>query len=71
MAGDDFAALLEPGYAYFNEEGQLIQLEDMATAKTVRVGKCTDHSKEYARHSQVLQGQLYSIQVQAFPARLW
>ena len=48
VAGDDFAALLEPGYAYFNEEGQLIQLEDMATAKTVRVGKCTDHSKEYA-----------------------
>ncbi len=48
VADDDFAALLEPGYAYFDNDGQLIPLEDMATAKTVRVGQCTDHSKEYA-----------------------
>lgn len=48
VADDDFAALLEPGYAYFDNDGQLIPLADMATAKTVRVGQCTDHSKEYA-----------------------
>ncbi len=48
VADNDFAALLEPGYAYFNEEGQLIPLEDMATATVVRIGQCTDHSKEYA-----------------------
>ena len=48
VADDDFAALLEPGYAYFNEEGQLIPLADMAAATVVRVGQCTDQSKEYA-----------------------
>ena len=47
VADDDFAALLEPGYAYFNEEGQLIPLADMAAATVVRIGQCTDHSKEY------------------------
>ncbi len=47
VADDDFAALLEPGYAYFNEDGQLIPLADMAAATVVRIGQCTDHSKEY------------------------
>ena len=50
VADDDFAALLEPGYAYFNEDGQLIPLADMATAKTVRVGQCTDHSDKSYSH---------------------
>ena len=51
VADDDFAALLEPGYAYFDNDGQLIQLEDMATAKTVRVGQCTDHSDKSYSHN--------------------
>ena len=51
VTDDDFAALLEPGYAYFDNAGQLIPLENMATAKIVRIGQCTDHSKEYAVNS--------------------
>ena len=50
VADDDFAALLEPGYAYFDNDGQLIPLADMATAKTVRVGQCTDHSDKSYSH---------------------
>ena len=44
MADGDFAALLAPGCAYFDESGNPIRPEDMAKVKIVTVDKCTDHA---------------------------
>ena len=46
MADGDFDALLEDGYAYYDENGNWIPSEKMAEAKTVVVKQCTDHSKK-------------------------
>ena len=45
-ADGDFGALLEDGCAYYDEGGNWIPPENMATAKKVIVKQCTDHSKE-------------------------
>ena len=45
-ADGDFGALLENGCAYYDEGGNWIPPENMATAKKVIVKQCTDHSKE-------------------------
>ncbi len=42
-ADGDFSALLVPGYAYFDENGNLIPEADMAKTKTVVVAACTEH----------------------------
>ncbi len=44
VADGDFAALLAPGCAYFDESGNPIRPEDMAKVKIVTVDKCTDHA---------------------------
>ena len=46
MADGDFGALLEDGYAYYDENGNWIPSAKMAEAKTVIVKQCTDHSKK-------------------------
>lgn len=46
VANDNFGALLEDGCAYYDEGGNWIPPENMATAKKVIVKQCTDHSKE-------------------------
>ena len=43
---DNFDALLEDGYAYYDDSGNWLSPDDMATAKKVIVKKCTDHIKE-------------------------
>ncbi len=46
----DFAALLAPGYAYFDETGSRISLTELASSappRTVVVARCTDHDKAY------------------------
>ena len=48
-ADGDFAALLAPGCAYFDGDGNPILPGDMADATTVVVGECTGHAgKSYA-----------------------
>ena len=42
-ADGDFSALLVPGYAYFDENGNLIPEANMAKTKTVVVAACTEH----------------------------
>ena len=42
-ADGDFSALLVPGYAYFDENGNLIPEADMARTQTVVVAACTEH----------------------------
>ena len=44
-ANNDFAALLEAGYAYFDASGALIPLANLGTATTVVVKKCEAHEK--------------------------
>ena len=44
VADGDFAALLAPSCAYFDESGNPIRPEDMAKVKIVTVNKCTDHA---------------------------
>lgn len=46
----DYTALLEEGYAYFDENGDPIQPEDLANALTVVVQQCTEHNKTYTRN---------------------
>lgn len=46
----NYAALLEEGYAYFDENGDPIQPEDLANALTVVVQQCTEHNKTYTRN---------------------
>lgn len=46
----NYAALLEEGYAYFDENGNPIQPEDMADALTVVVQQCTEHNKTYTHN---------------------
>lgn len=50
-ANNDFAALLEPGYAYFDASGTLIPLADVGIAKTVVVKKCENHEKGSYTHA--------------------
>ncbi|MDE6994814.1 MAG: Ig-like domain-containing protein, partial [Lachnospiraceae bacterium] len=49
-ADGDFAALLEPGYIFFDASGNRIPLENMAAAKEVTVGQCMDHSDKNCTH---------------------
>lgn len=49
-ADGDFDALLEPGYIYFDNDGNQITAADMAAAKLVTVGQCTDHSSKTYTH---------------------
>ena len=42
-ADDNFSDFLAPGCAYFDENGSPILPADMALARTVVVGECTDH----------------------------
>ena len=42
-ADGDFAALLAPGCAYFDGDGNPMSLADVADARTVVVAQCTDH----------------------------
>ena len=42
-ADGDFAALLAPGCAYFDGDGNPMPLADVADARTVVVAQCTDH----------------------------
>ncbi len=51
VADGDFASLLAPGCAYFDETGNPIQPENMAKAKTVVVGECTDHAGKSYEHT--------------------
>ena len=44
-ADNDFADLLEAGYAYFDASGALIPLANLGTATTVVVKKCEAHEK--------------------------
>ena len=46
----DYTALLEEGYAYFDENGDPIQPEDLANALTVVVQQCTEHNKTYTHN---------------------
>ncbi len=46
----NYAALLEEGYAYFDENGDPIQPKDMADALTVVVQQCTEHNKTYTHN---------------------
>ena len=50
IRADDFAALLAPGYVYFDAAGNAILPADMAAARTVVVGQCTDHSDKSYGH---------------------
>ena len=49
-ANGDFAALLEPGYIYFDAGGNRILPENMAAAKMATVGQCMDHSDKSCTH---------------------
>lgn len=51
VADGDFASLLAPGCAYFDETGNPIQPENMAKAKTVVVGECSDHAGKSYEHT--------------------
>ncbi len=51
VADGDFAALLAPGCAYFDESGNPIRPEDMAKVKIVTVNKCTDHAGKSYKHT--------------------
>ena len=51
VADGDFASLLAPGCAYFDETGNPIQPENMAKAKTVVVGECTGHAGKSYEHT--------------------
>lgn len=42
-ADGDFAALLAPGCAYFDRDGNPVPTENLAAATTLVVGPCTDH----------------------------
>lgn len=44
---DNFAGLLAPGCAFFDESGSPILPEKMARVREVTVKQCTDHSKTY------------------------
>lgn len=44
VADGDYAALLGEGYAFF-DGGSAISPENLASAKTLTVGQCTDHAK--------------------------
>jgi methionine-rich copper-binding protein CopC len=46
MANDNFGALLEDGCAYYDDSGNWLSPDDMATATKVIVKQCTDHIKE-------------------------
>ncbi|MCI8537818.1 MAG: hypothetical protein HFF18_04030 [Oscillospiraceae bacterium] len=46
----DFDALLDPGYTYLDADGNRILPADMAAAKLVTVGACTDHSDKSYTH---------------------
>ena len=51
VADGDYAGLLEEGFAFF-EGGNAITPESMASARTLTVGRCTDHtSKTYVHAS--------------------
>ncbi len=50
IRADDFAALLAPGYVYFDAAGNAILPADMAAARTVVVGQCMDHSDKSYGH---------------------
>lgn len=50
-ADGDFAALLAPGCAYFNGDGNPILPGDMADATTVVVGECTGHAGKTYEHT--------------------
>ena len=51
VADSDFAALLAPGCAYFDESGNPIRPEDMAKVKIVTVDKCTGHAGKSYKHT--------------------
>ena len=46
----DFASLLSPNCAFFDESGSPILLSDLAAVRTVVVGQCAGHSKDYDAH---------------------
>ena len=48
---NNFAALLADGCAYFDAGGSLILPADVATATTVTIGLCTDHSGKVCTHT--------------------
>ena len=49
-AGNNFAALLETGYAYFDGSGKLLLPAEAANAKIIVIGQCPGHSgKTYTR----------------------
>ena len=46
LAEGDFAALLAPGCAFYDENGSAILAENAGTAKTLVVRQCTDHANK-------------------------
>ena len=49
-ADGNYAALLAPGYTYFDADGNPLLPADVATATTVVIGACTEHVKDSYKH---------------------
>ncbi len=55
LAEGDFAALLAPGCAFYDENGSAILAENAGTAKTLVVRQCTDHAnKTYTANAETI-----------------